>query len=113
VHEVSLVAELVDACLHEAAGAEVRRIAIRHASTASEAAIRQAFSMLTADGPLARAQLTTEQFPVSIVCSCGFEGRVGPDDEAGPGVAICPACSTVHRLPRRAEIELLSVETVF
>jgi Zn finger protein HypA/HybF involved in hydrogenase expression len=111
VHEVSLVAELVDACLRRAGGAPVRRVTIRHASTASEAVIRQAFSMLTADGTLANAELSTEAFPVSIDCACGFAGSVGADEGAGGGLVLCPSCATVHALPRQAEIELLAIET--
>ena len=111
MHEVSLVAELVEACLGQADGAVVRRVLIRHASTASEAAIRQAFSMLTADGLLANAQLTTEAFPVSIDCACGFAGIVGSEAGTGVGSVLCPSCDALHRLPRRPEIELLAIET--
>ncbi len=111
MHEVSLVEELVEACLRRAGGAAVRRVEIRHASTASEAAIRQAFSSITADGPLANAQLTTEAFPMSIDCACGYTGTVGADEGAGGGLVLCPSCGAINALPRRAEIELLAIET--
>ena len=104
------MAELVEACLREARGAAVRRIRIRHASTASEDVIRQAFSMLTADGPLAGAELATEPMPILLACACGFAGPLGPDEHAGPGSVVCPACAAIHVPPRQPEIELLELD---
>jgi len=110
VHEVGLVADLIDACLAEAGDAPVERVVIRRASTTSEDAIRQAFAMLTAGGPLGGARLDAELMPVRLACGCGFDGPIGPDDDAGGGVLVCPGCGAIHRGPRTAEIELLAVE---
>jgi Zn finger protein HypA/HybF involved in hydrogenase expression len=109
MHEVSLVAELVEACLERAGPDRVERVTIRHASTIEEDVIRQAFAMLTEGGQLEGAALEMDRFDVRLDCGCGFSGILGHDDEAGPHV-VCPACEAIHPAPRTAEIELLSVE---
>jgi Zn finger protein HypA/HybF involved in hydrogenase expression len=109
VHEVSLVAALVEACQERAGEGRVRRLSIRHASTIEEDVIRQAFTMLTEGGPLEDAVLETERFEVRLECGCGFAGVLGHDDEAGPHV-VCPACGALHAAPRTAEIELLAID---
>jgi Zn finger protein HypA/HybF involved in hydrogenase expression len=111
VHEVGLVAELVDVCLARAGSQPVARVVVRHASTTSEEAIRQAFEMLTAGGPLGDTELVTTPVAVTLRCECGFEGPLGPDHEAG-GHLVCPDCGSLHRAPRTAELELLAIEPV-
>ena len=56
MHEVSLVAELVEACERVAAGAPVQAVRVRHASAIPEDVVRQAFAMLTTGTPLGAAR---------------------------------------------------------
>jgi hypothetical protein len=71
--------------------------------------LRQAFEMLTGDGPLASAVLETEPFEVRLTCPCGFDGALEHDDVIGPGQAVCPSCSELRTFPRTPELELLEV----
>jgi len=104
-----MVAELVDAAVASAGGTTVSLVRIRHASTVPEDVLRQAFEMLTGDGPLASAVLETEPFEVRLTCPCGFDGALEHDDVIGPGQAVCPSCSELRTFPPTPELELLEV----
>jgi Zn finger protein HypA/HybF involved in hydrogenase expression len=109
MHEVSLVAELVEECERRAAGRPIGLVRVRHASSIPEDAIHQAFTMLTEGGLLADARLVTEPFDVLLACACGFSGALGHDDLISSSMAVCPSCGDVSTRPRTAEIELLEV----
>ena len=109
MHEVSLVAELVDAAEARAGGRPVALVCVRHATTIPEDVLRQAFEMLTETGPLSSAVLEVEPFDVEIACICGFAGALGHDDMVGASLAVCPACGEVNQLPPTAELELVEV----
>jgi Zn finger protein HypA/HybF involved in hydrogenase expression len=109
MHEVSLVAQLVDACATRAAGQLVELVRVRHASTIPESVLRQAFTMLAEGGILAGAKLETEPFDIRLRCGCGFDGSLGHDDLIDAVAAVCPSCGDVSARDRTAEIELLEV----
>jgi Zn finger protein HypA/HybF involved in hydrogenase expression len=111
MHEVSLVAALVEECERRAAGQPVRLVRIRHASSIPDATLRQAFAMLVPGGTLAGARLEADPFDVELSCSCGFNGALGHDDIIGRTVVVCPVCGDVSVQPRTAELELLAIET--
>lgn len=111
VHEVSLVAELVDICEQRAGGRRVTVVRVRHATTIPVEAIEQAFTMLTAHGSLSGARLEAQPFDIRLACACGFDGVLDHDDLAGGSMAICPRCSAVSTLHRTAELELIEVVT--
>jgi Zn finger protein HypA/HybF involved in hydrogenase expression len=112
MHEVSLVAELITECERRSAGQPVQLVRVRHASSIAEAALRQAFRMLTENSSMAEATLDVEMFEVTLRCACGFAGVLGHDDLIGGSVAVCPVCGDVSTLRRTAELELLEVRTV-
>lgn len=112
MHEVSLVAALVDECVRQAAGRPVRLVRIRYASSITEATLQQAFLMLTPGGTLAGARLEADPFDMELSCRCGYRGSLGHDDVIGGSVVVCPACGDVSVQPRTAELELLAIETV-
>jgi Zn finger protein HypA/HybF involved in hydrogenase expression len=112
VHEVSLVAELVEEAERRAAGRRVRVVRIRHASSITEPALQQAFRMLTEGGSLADATLEAEMVEVRLQCACGFDGPLGHDDLISASVAVCPSCGNVSTQQRTVELELLEVQTV-
>ncbi len=109
MHEVSLVERLVEAAATHAGGRTVTSIRVRHATTIPNPVLRQAFEMLTVDGPLAGATLEAEPFDVRLRCACGFDGPLGHDDVVGPTMAICPSCSALSAIPPTAELELVEV----
>ena len=112
MHEVSLVAELIDVCAVQAAGRRVAAVRVRHATTIPADALDQAFTMLTVGGPLAGATLETEPFDIVLRCGCGFDGPLGHDDLVeGAAIAICPACGEVATIGRTPELELVEVVT--
>ncbi len=110
MHEASLVAELVEACERRAAGTPVALVRVRHAAGVSQEALRQAFALLAADGPLAGADLELEPVEPRLDCPCGFAGPLGHDDLA-VGVAVCPSCGAVSRWRHPAELELLELRS--
>ena len=109
MHEVSLVSDLVRECERRAAGRVVTTVRVRHASSIPDETLRQAFRMLTEEGPLATAALEAEPFDVLLDCRCGFSGPLGHDDLISSSIAVCPACGAVSTRPRTAELELLDV----
>ncbi len=112
MHEVSLVADLVDAVRARAGGTTVRRVRVRHATTFPDGALAQAWSLLTSGDPLADAALEAEPFDIRLVCDCGFDGALAHDDVIGPTQAVCPGCGTLRRTPATPELELVEVITV-
>ena len=111
MHEVSLVAELVEACERAAAGVPVQALRVRHASAIPEDAVRQAFAMLTAGTPLGTARLELSSFDLVVRCPCGFTGRLDHDAlDAGP-FTECPSCAGLVARPRTPELELTAVVT--
>lgn len=108
MHEVSLVADLVEVCALRSRGRPVELVRVRHATTIPADVLVQAFRMLTETGPLAGAALETEAFDVILRCGCGFDGPLGHDDMAG-SMAVCPQCGELSATPRTAELELLEV----
>jgi Zn finger protein HypA/HybF involved in hydrogenase expression len=112
VHEVSLVAELVDAVVERSGGAPVSLVRVRHATTIPSDVLEQAWAMLTDEGPLAGSVLEAEPFEIRIACpTCGYAGPVGHDDVVAPSIASCPSCGGIVTFPPTAEIELLEVRT--
>jgi Zn finger protein HypA/HybF involved in hydrogenase expression len=109
MHEVSLVAELVDAVRERSGDRPVSLVRVRRASTIPDDVLRQAFEMLTPDGPLAGATLVVEEFDIRLRCGCGFDGPAGHDDLVGGSLAVCPSCGEVVAYPATAELELLEV----
>ena len=109
MHEVGLVAELVDAAGVAARGGPASIVRVRYASTIPEDVLRQAWTMLVAGSPLEAAELLAEPFDVDLACPCGFDGPLGHDDVIGPGQAVCPSCSELRSIPMTPELELIEV----
>ncbi|MFN8631622.1 MAG: hydrogenase/urease maturation nickel metallochaperone HypA [Chloroflexota bacterium] len=109
MHEVGMVAQLVDAAIDTAGGEPVALVRIRFASTVPEDVLAQAWEMLTTEGPLAGATLETEPFEVRLACPCGFDGALEHDDVIGPGQAVCPSCGNLRGFPPTPELELVEV----
>jgi Zn finger protein HypA/HybF involved in hydrogenase expression len=108
VHELSLVAELVQACEQRAGGARVTLVRVRHAAWMPEPALREAFDALAAGTALAGADLLAEAVERTLRCGCGFSGPLGHDDLAA-GLAVCPGCGEVSDAGRTPELELLEL----
>jgi Zn finger protein HypA/HybF involved in hydrogenase expression len=106
MHELSLVAELVDECVRRADGRDILRVRVRHATTISEETLRQAFVMLTAEGPLVGARLDTEAFAITLHCTACKNASVLDHDHAIGHLRVCPACGTVSDDPQPCELEL-------
>jgi Zn finger protein HypA/HybF involved in hydrogenase expression len=109
VHEVGLVAELVDAAAERSGGRSVAVVRVRRATTIPDDVLRQAFEMLVPGTPLEGAVLEVETFDVRLSCPCGFDGALEHDDVIGPSQAVCPGCSELRGIPSTAELELVEV----
>lgn len=111
MHEVPLVAELVELCVERAeqAPGPVKTVQVRYATTIPEHTLRQAFAMLTEGTPLAGATLVAEPFTTVLDCpACDFDDALCPDDVVA-GMAVCPNCSEISSLPGLVELELLDL----
>lgn len=110
MHEVSLVADLVDECARRADGHRVEVVRVRHASTIPDAVLEQAFAMLTRDGALAGARLVSEEFELTHTCTrCPYTGVLDHDHLIGH-IVVCPQCGQVTTSDHAAELELLGVD---
>jgi hydrogenase nickel incorporation protein HypA/HybF len=109
VHEVSLVAELVEAVERHADGRPVRAVRVLHATTIPDDVLRQAWDMLVDGRPLAGAVLEAEPFDIRLRCRCGYDGPLGHDDLVGASLAVCPSCGEASPVPPTPELELLEV----
>ena len=110
MHEISLVAELLDECVRRADGRRVALVRVRHANTIPDDVLEQAFAMLTVDGPLAGAHLEREEFDLTIHCAaCGYDGILTHDHAVGH-MLICPQCGSLSSSSHPVELELLGVD---
>jgi Zn finger protein HypA/HybF involved in hydrogenase expression len=107
MHELSLVAELVDECVRRADGHDVATIRVRHATTISEETLRQAFEMVTAGGPLAGVRLEAEPFDLEFECSACHYADVLDHDHAVGHLRVCPSCGSVSNDAQPCELELV------
>lgn len=108
MHELSLVDELVQECRRRAGGGPVSLVRVRCGADVLEAAVRTAFRLLAADGPLAGASLEVEPLEVRLRCPCGFAGAVG-DAEVVGHLVVCPSCGAVSPHAATVGLELLEV----
>ena len=109
MHEVSLVAELIEACERRAGDVPVSLVRLRHESSIPEAMIRQAFTMLSAGGCLEHARVEAEPFDIRLECPCGFSGVAGDDHRISSSLVVCPSCGALATHPATPELELLEV----
>jgi Zn finger protein HypA/HybF involved in hydrogenase expression len=107
VHELSLVAELVEACTRRAGGAPVTLVRVRCAATVPEAALRESFRLLAAGGPLGGAVLEVEPLDAPPACPCGSTATPADADVVGH-LVVCPSCGAVSA-HAAAGLELLEV----
>jgi Zn finger protein HypA/HybF involved in hydrogenase expression len=111
MHEVSLVADLVEIVLDRAAQTPVpvTTVRVRYATTVPADGLLQAFTLLTNDTPLAGVTLDAQPFDRVLDCpACGFHGPLGHDDVVG-GIGVCHRYDQATALPPTAEIELLGL----
>lgn len=106
-----MVGQLLDAAVASADGHRVSIVRIRYGSTVPIDVLRQAFEMLTVDGPLAGAVLDAEPFEIRLACPCGFDAALEHDDVISPGQAVCPSCGELRTFPPTPELELLEART--
>jgi Zn finger protein HypA/HybF involved in hydrogenase expression len=108
MHELSLVAELVEACTRRAGGAPVSLVRVRCATTIPEGALRESFRLLAAGGPLAAAVLEVEPLHVPRACPCGSTAAPADTDVVGH-LVVCPSCGAVSAHAVTTGLELLEV----
>ena len=109
MHEVGLVAELLDAAVARAGEGPVVLVRVRRATTVPEDVLRQAWEMLVPGTPLDGVPIEVEPFDVRLVCPCGFDGALEHDDVIGPSQVVCPSCGDLRGIPPTGELELVEV----
>ncbi|MGA2529648.1 MAG: hydrogenase/urease maturation nickel metallochaperone HypA [Acidimicrobiales bacterium] len=108
MHELSLVAELVDECCRRADGEPVSLVRVRCSLPDTDGELQQAFVMMTTATPLEGAVLEVEPAALIVACTCGYNGPV--DDGIVGHMFICPKCGQIGPI-RSACLELLEVRT--
>jgi len=108
VHELSLVAELVESCELHAAGRPVSAVRVRCGDLIDGAELAIAFEELAVGTVLVGAALEIERVPTVLSCSCGFAGPVEAEHSGGH-VALCPGCAEVRAVEEVLELVALRV----
>ena len=112
MHEYAIVEQLVKdvtARVQSEKTGRVKAVHVRRGSTFAEAPLRQAFEMLTANTPLAGAELVVTEFTVRATCGgCGHSQRITADDLIGH-LFVCPSCGTSKEIDEAHGLELSSV----
>lgn len=106
MHELSLVAELVDECNRQAGGRPVRSVKVRCPSALDLDELRDLFAELAATSGLGDALLEIETVPTTLSCSCGFSGPLEAAESTGH-LVVCPDCGTVQAA--ETGLELLAI----
>lgn len=106
MHELSLVAELVEECCRRAEGEAVAVVRVRCSVHDAEGELQQAFLMMSSATPLEGAVLELEPVTVTVECPCGYKGPAG-DGHVGH-LFVCPKCAKVGPV-RSPSLELLEV----
>jgi Zn finger protein HypA/HybF involved in hydrogenase expression len=106
MHELSLVAELVDECCRRAGGELISLVRVRCSMPDADGELQQAFLMMTEATPLDGAVLEVEPATLLVACACGYRGPVG--DGIVGHMFVCPECSQVGPITS-ASLELLEV----
>ena len=114
MHEYAIVQQLVDEILEDLRRREVRsvrQVHLRRGSTFSEGSLRQAYEILTANTPLAGAELIVEEFGVDHTCPrCGATQRIGADDLLGH-LFICLQCGAASDVDEAHGLQIVAVRT--
>ncbi len=101
VHEVSLVAELVEVAEARAGGMPVAIVRVRHATTIPEDVLRQAFDMLTETGPLAGAAWSSSHSTSSSRARAGSPARWGTTTWSAGRWRCAPRAARSTSFPQR------------
>jgi Zn finger protein HypA/HybF involved in hydrogenase expression len=112
VHEYAAVEALIDGLSRQLAGRGVRRVTtvrLRRGSAFDEAALHQAYAMLTPGTPLAGAALEVSVEDLEVACGCGHRQVITSDDLVGH-LFVCPACGIPQEIENTHD--LVAVEIV-
>lgn len=111
MHELAIVAELIDAVTagvaqHQPCRVDVLRV--RRGSTFSEEALLQGFEALARGTPLEGARLEVEVVDHVVACRCGLERPIQAEELVGH-LWICPSCGHVEEVDEHGDLALLDV----
>ncbi len=87
---------------------KIVKITFRRSSAFSEEVLHQTFDMLSADTPLAGAELVVEVAVLRSTCACGYSGEINSEDLFGHAF-ICPNCGAVREIAEAHDLELVEV----
>jgi Zn finger protein HypA/HybF involved in hydrogenase expression len=108
MHELSLVAELVDECCRRADGQPVSLVRVRCSLPDLDGELQQAFLMMTTATPLEGAVLEVESAVLNVTCPCGYSGPV--TNGIVGHMFVCPSCAQVRPI-ESPSLELLEVRS--
>ncbi|MGA3215831.1 MAG: hydrogenase/urease maturation nickel metallochaperone HypA [Acidimicrobiales bacterium] len=106
MHELSLVAELVEECCRRADGEAVSLVRVRCCLPDLGDELQQAFLMMTTATPLEGAVLEIEETTLQVACPCGYFGPV--HNGIVGHMFVCPECAQVGPI-NSSGLELLEV----
>ena len=111
MHEFGITQTIIKRLLKQLERDEVLKvvkITFRRSSAFSEEVLRQTFGMLSADTPLAGAELVVEVAILHATCACGYSGEINSEDLFGHAF-ICPNCGAVREIAEAHDLELVEV----
>ena len=109
MHEFAIVQALVEELQGRIAPQDqVQEIRLERASAFSEDSLRELFAALSKGTALENASLTVETVARHVVCACGYDQVVTPDDLVGH-MFVCPACGQVSEVPHADDLKVLDV----
>lgn len=112
MHDVHVAAAIVDHLTRSLGPTElerVTRVRIRAGAVLTPASLRQAYEMVTADGPLDGSQLEVETVSRAGRCPrCDWSWAPTTEDAEGH-LLLCPRCGTPSPIEDAGRIELVEV----
>ncbi len=111
MHEFGVTETIIKRLLNQLRREKITRvisIRFQRSSAFSEEALRQTFSVLSVDTPLAGAKLLVDILVLRVTCDCGYRGEVNSEDLFGHAF-ICPTCGAVKEIAEAHDLELLEV----
>lgn len=109
-HEFSIVEAVVGGLLDTVYQHNIDRVTevrFRRGSAFSEAALRQAFEVLSRGTPLEGAALKIDTVNLDYTCICGRQQVITSDDLIGH-MFVCPDCGHLHEVDEAHDLEFIS-----
>ena len=111
MHEYAAVEAMIEALSDHLAARGIARasaVRVRRSSAFDDAALRQAFAMLSPGTPLEEAILGVTVENLDFACDCGHRQVIAADDLIGH-LFICPSCGAAGEIEHSDDLVVLTI----